>query len=144
MNSRELKKAMDEQAKNKEGVVFSVVDSQEREMREEKEEAEITNENLVMIKEVVATLVDVDKIDIKTDFKRNEIILFQQVEILADLFNIPVLKEFCLGIKMKKLSIDRGLRKELVQAIMQMPNVSSGLDMGDSSFPFSMGKNMRG
>ena len=126
-------------------VVQDVMNEAEKEKEAERQdETEEPNPSLVMVKEIVNMLRDTDDIDISTEFKRSQVLLFQQVELFADYFNIDILKKFCEGIKRKNLSIDRGLRKELVEAIKQINSPIGDLtDMGKDKFPFSMGSNLK-
>lgn len=133
------------------GIVEMVDEEKLESLEEEQKEQQIYTPSidpaLETIREIVRTLKDTTDIDTSTDFKRNQVILFQQVELLAEHFHIPILSAFCLGIKKKNISIDRGSRNELLRAIERVQPVG-GMDIGmgeeNQGFPFSMGKNMKG
>lgn len=152
MNAKQLNKTLEETTGKTKSVIEIMDDKKMTEIEEE-----LKNEDngkqfqpidpaLETIKEIVNILRDTKDIDTITEFKRPQVILFQQVELLGVHFNIPILNAFCRGIKEKNISIDRGSRTELLRAIERVqPSMPDIGGMGqDTDFPLSYGKNMKG
>jgi len=150
MKANELQKSLEETTKPK---VVSVVENMDNEKMAEVEKTLQDGEDntpfvdpaLQVIKEIVNILRDTEEIDTITDFKRPQVILFEQVELLGTHFKLPSLTGFCLGIKKKNISIDRGSRTELLRAIERIQPTPPEMSMGEhEGFPLSYGKNMKG
>jgi len=149
MNAGELNKSLEDTTGTKPKTVIEIQDEEQiNEMSKTLQDEDFTPQidpALQIIKEIVNILRDTKEIDTITDFKRPQVILFEQVELLGTFFKIPILNAFCLGIKKKNISIDRGSRNELLRAIERVQPTPPDLGLGqDTNFPTSYAKNMKG
>lgn len=84
------------------------------------ESPEPMDKDLLMIKEMIKELTNLNELDTKTELTTREILLFARLQVYSEVFGLPVLKDFATSVYRKKLSKSRGLRKELLQAISQL------------------------
>jgi len=75
------------------------------------------NNDLVMIRELIKEVFNVDNIDIRSDLNDKEIILIAQLKVYADVFNDGLVKSFITNYLRAKLSKKRKSRSELVDVI---------------------------
>jgi hypothetical protein len=92
----------------------------ENEIAKMGDDSETQDKDLLFIREAIKELTSLTNIDTRTELNAKEILLFARLEIYANRFNLPVLKDFAKSIYHKKLSKGRGLRKEILQAISQI------------------------
>lgn len=119
----ELKKQQTEEEKVKKKKPKTFVDHELDKMASDS--PEMMDKDLLFTKEIIKELTSLKDLDTRTDLTQKEILLFARLQFFAEIFGLPELKDFAVSVYRKKFSKNRGLRKEILQAIVQIQHADS-------------------